>query len=506
MSEVRGPLADWRPGPLLPREDERDGALVFVVAVLCFLAGLTALAALASDRAAQGWRSDIEASATVQVRPSPGQTGEAAAARAAEALAGVPGVLEAAALERERAEALLEPWLGKGNIGPDMPIPYLVTVDLDPERPPRAEALSAALSAAGVDAALDDHARWSTELRRAGRFRARRGHRRVPADGVLRGGGGRFRHPRRFGRPAATLWTYCMSPGRRTPTSPVSSSGGSRAWRSRRGCTARSPPRRWGGRASARRRRGAHPGAAARLDRPDGGGARAAPGGADRRGGGAPNGAGDRAGGTVKSLAILLIAGLIWAVGLVTFAERVETSTPGSEPPVADAVVALTGGSSARLEQAMALLERGRGRRLLISGVDPAATREDIRGVTRAYNRIFDCCVDLGRQAEDTIGNARETADWARANGFRTLIVVTADFHMPRSLVELRAVMPEAELLPHAVATKALDARRWDRSAPNARVMIGEYNKYLAVLAREAFLSLGPREDPAPVRTVAAAP
>jgi cell division transport system permease protein len=170
MTDAPDTVRGWKPGPLLPREDERDGALVFVVAVLCFLAGLTALAALASDRAAQGWRKDIEASATVQVRPKPGQTGEGAAARAAEALAGVPGVLEAAALERERAEALLEPWLGKGNIGPDMPIPYLVTVDLDPERPPRAEALSAALSAAGVDAALDDHARWSTELRRAGAF------------------------------------------------------------------------------------------------------------------------------------------------------------------------------------------------------------------------------------------------------------------------------------------------------------------------------------------------
>ena len=199
----------------------------------------------------------------------------------------------------------------------------------------------------------------------------------------------------------------------------------------------------------------------------------------------------------MKSLAVLLIAALIWAVGLATFASRVEASTPPPEPPVADAVVALTGGSSARLEEAMALLERGRGRRLLISGVDPAATREDIRGVTKAYNRIFDCCVDLGRKAEDTVGNARETADWARANGYKTLIVVTADFHMPRSLVELRAVMPDAKLIPHAVATRQLGAARWDRSARDARVMVREYNKYLAVLAREAFLGLGPRDEPA---------
>jgi uncharacterized SAM-binding protein YcdF (DUF218 family) len=84
--------------------------------------------------------------------------------------------------------------------------------------------------------------------------------------------------------------------------------------------------------------------------------------------------------------------------------------------------------------------------------------------------------------------------------------VVTADFHMPGSLVELRAAMPEVTLVPHAVATRQLDASRWDRSAADARVMIREYNKYLAVLAREAFLSLGPRDDPAPVRTAATAP
>jgi cell division transport system permease protein len=158
----------WKPGPLLPREDERDGALVFVVAVLCFLAGLTAISALAADRAAQGWRADIEASATVQVRPRPGESGDAAAARAAEALAGVPGVEEAAALERARAVALLEPYLGATDLPPDLPIPHLVEVTLDPETPARPEAMARALQSAGVDAVLDDHGRWSESIRQAG--------------------------------------------------------------------------------------------------------------------------------------------------------------------------------------------------------------------------------------------------------------------------------------------------------------------------------------------------
>lgn len=158
----------WRPGPLLPREDERDGALVFVVAVLCFLAGLTGMGALAANRAAQGWRAQIEAQATVQVRPRPGESGDAAAARAAEALAGVPGVEEAAALERARAVALLEPYLGTADLPPDLPIPHLVAVSLKADAPAKPEALARALQAAGVDAVIDDHGRWSEAVREAG--------------------------------------------------------------------------------------------------------------------------------------------------------------------------------------------------------------------------------------------------------------------------------------------------------------------------------------------------
>jgi cell division transport system permease protein len=157
----------WRPGPLLPR-GERDRALVFVVAVLTFLACLTVFGAIAGDRAAQGWRRDLTASATVQVRPSGGQSPAEAAARAAEALAGVPGVLEAQVLDRAEAERLLEPWLGKGNLPEDLPLPRLVTLDLDPKAPAPPEALNEALERAGLDADVDDHRRWMGEVESAG--------------------------------------------------------------------------------------------------------------------------------------------------------------------------------------------------------------------------------------------------------------------------------------------------------------------------------------------------
>ena len=158
----------WRPAPLLPRGDGRDRALVFVVATLCFLACITVFAALAGDRAAQGWRGDLAASATVQVRPKGDDSPSESAARAAEALAAVKGVAEARVLDRAEAQRLLEPWLGKGNIPDDLPLPLLVTLDLDPKAPATAEAMNAALKQAGVDAELDDHGRWMKEVERAG--------------------------------------------------------------------------------------------------------------------------------------------------------------------------------------------------------------------------------------------------------------------------------------------------------------------------------------------------
>jgi cell division transport system permease protein len=165
MSEVFQ-VNRWKPGPLLPPRDARDGSLVFVVAVLCFLACLTALAALAANRAAEGWTNQLTGSATVVVRARSGETPDSAAARAAEALSGVKGVSEARALTREKAEALLEPWIGKEALVEDLPTPRLVTLDLDPKAPASAAALNQALKTAGVDAVVDDHSRWIADIER----------------------------------------------------------------------------------------------------------------------------------------------------------------------------------------------------------------------------------------------------------------------------------------------------------------------------------------------------
>ena len=156
----------WRPAPFLPRRDARDSALIFVIAVLCFLACLTALGVIAADRAAQGWTDQLTGEMTVIVRPKANETPDTAAARAAETLAGVEGVAEVRAIEREKAEALIAPWLGDAADLADLPVPRLVAVTLAQEAPATADALTRALRARGLDAVVDDHSAWMADIQR----------------------------------------------------------------------------------------------------------------------------------------------------------------------------------------------------------------------------------------------------------------------------------------------------------------------------------------------------
>jgi cell division transport system permease protein len=167
MSEPFDPTR-WRPAPFLPEKEARDGALIFVVAVFCFLACLTAMGVIAANRAAGGWTSQLTGEATVIVRPRGGETPDAAAARAAETLAGTAGVAEARALEPAKAYDLIRPWLGDVSDLEDLPVPRLVAVTLDRRHPADAQQLSAALKSQNVDATVDDHSIWIKDIRRAG--------------------------------------------------------------------------------------------------------------------------------------------------------------------------------------------------------------------------------------------------------------------------------------------------------------------------------------------------
>ena len=187
----------------------------------------------------------------------------------------------------------------------------------------------------------------------------------------------------------------------------------------------------------------------------------------------------------MRLLTVIAIVALIWLVGLFAFAHRVRELTPADDPAPADAIVALTGPSAERVNAAIRLLEQGKGERVLISGVNRDVRRRELRELVPGSSRLFNCCVDLGFEAEDTVGNAQEIAAWARDKDYHSLIVVTSDYHMPRSLLEIRSVAPELTLHGYAVSTPSLDNSRWWRAAVTARRMTLEYMKYLAVLGRE---------------------
>jgi uncharacterized SAM-binding protein YcdF (DUF218 family) len=184
-------------------------------------------------------------------------------------------------------------------------------------------------------------------------------------------------------------------------------------------------------------------------------------------------------------MGIVTLAVILFFAGFFVFASaipREEAEFRGS----ADGIVALTGGAS-RISDAVELLAAGRGRRLLISGVNPSTTPGELIRSTPELEKLFACCVDLGHQALNTTGNAMEIAQWAREHQFRSLIVVTSAWHMPRALVELERELPGVALVPHAVVTDRMREEPWWTNVQTARLLLVEYLKYLATFARVRF-------------------
>lgn len=188
--------------------------------------------------------------------------------------------------------------------------------------------------------------------------------------------------------------------------------------------------------------------------------------------------------------AVMAAAVLAFGLGFVGFATSVHRAAPQEPLPEADAIVALTGGSRERLATGMRLLTEGRGRRLLISGVNPRVSDEELIALLEAPRELFACCVDVGRLAEDTLGNAAESAAWAQRNGFDQIILVTDDYHMPRSLAELERAMPGARITPYPVRTRMTEPGAWQTSLRTAVLLGEEYVKLLIIRAREGLLSL----------------
>jgi uncharacterized SAM-binding protein YcdF (DUF218 family) len=183
------------------------------------------------------------------------------------------------------------------------------------------------------------------------------------------------------------------------------------------------------------------------------------------------------------ALAVVGLPLLALAVGFFFFVRSVpqsETLLAGS----ADGIVVLTGGAS-RVTDALELLASNRGQRLLITGVHRSTGPVEIARVAPEFQPLFSCCVDLDRTAVNTAGNATETRRWVKERGFRSLIVVTSNYHMPRAMAELSHQLPDVVLIPFPVIVKPQDS--WLHTWNSGKVLLFEYIKYLIVRARIQF-------------------
>lgn len=200
------------------------------------------------------------------------------------------------------------------------------------------------------------------------------------------------------------------------------------------------------------------------------------------------------------SVAALLVVALLWTGGLVWFALGVPDKVEDPTTPT-DAIVVLTGGSR-RLGVGLQLLMQGRAKKLFVSGVHRGVDVAELLRVARQSPAEVECCIALGYAADNTAGNAAETQRWMAEQGFRSLRLVTASYHMRRSLLEFRAAMPGVTIVPHPVFPDTFQPRDWWRHGPAMWVVVAEYSKYLAAGARVALgipapgLSRGPGAEP----------
>jgi uncharacterized SAM-binding protein YcdF (DUF218 family) len=178
---------------------------------------------------------------------------------------------------------------------------------------------------------------------------------------------------------------------------------------------------------------------------------------------------------------LVMLAVVMLVIGFFIFTGSIERSQ--LEPHTADGIAVLTGGA-ARIDEAMKLLTQQKAKRLLITGVNRTTSTEELKQLASQGDQLFSCCVDIDKEARNTIDTATETSQWVARNHYTSVIVVTSNYHMPRALAELGRVMPGVTLIPYSVVDNNVHLDRWWTFPGTTRLLISEYLKYLPALAR----------------------
>jgi uncharacterized SAM-binding protein YcdF (DUF218 family) len=177
-----------------------------------------------------------------------------------------------------------------------------------------------------------------------------------------------------------------------------------------------------------------------------------------------------------------LFALVLLIIGFIVFANGIERA---HQVPLrtADGIAVLTGGA-ARIDEAMKLLAASKAKRVLITGVNRTTTTEELKDLASQGDQYFTCCVDIDKEARNTIDNATETSEWVALNRYNSIIVVTSNYHMPRALAELARAMPGVTLIPYAVVDNNVHLDPWWSYPGTTRLLLSEYLKYLPALGR----------------------
>ncbi len=191
-----------------------------------------------------------------------------------------------------------------------------------------------------------------------------------------------------------------------------------------------------------------------------------------------------------RYLTWLLLAGtlamvLVGGGSFLAFVNRLETAEP-EHPAPAQGIVVLTGGAD-RLADGLRLQESGRGQRLLLSGVNRGTTLAKLKRLLPAHAETLSCCTDLGYLADNTRGNAAESAAWAKSHDFTHLIIVTASYHLPRARAEFEHRLPWAKLVFYPVVPDASSLKTWWQEPALMRILMLEYLKFRLAQLRLLF-------------------
>ena len=188
----------------------------------------------------------------------------------------------------------------------------------------------------------------------------------------------------------------------------------------------------------------------------------------------------------MKLLKVVTTSIIIYFVGFIFFIKKINNFNTPNPLPKADGIVVWTGKGGGRLEAGARLLLKKKGERLLISGVNSEISLDEIKEIVAIPEKLSDCCLDLDYEAKNTIGNAYETTAWAKALGFKHVILVTSAYHMPRAKIEMGAATSQIKVTPFPVLNQTegkwyLDSNRLKRLLQEYTKLLISYLKYVTI-------------------------